>query len=96
MTPTQPSLGILWFLAGALVLLNLLVWVAAVRSRLFTKRQIIFQAAIVWVLPVFGAIVVGVMIWNEFSPDRRMADAAEPGEAPGPDGHMMDGGGHGP
>ena len=86
----------LLFLGGALLLLNVLVSLAIVRSRLFTGRQLLAQHTIVWLVPVLGAILVGGIVWSQLGASKPLGKTVTPGEAPGIDGNMLDGGGHAP
>lgn len=46
----------------ALTLINAAVTVAVARSGYYERRQLLAQAAIVWLIPVIGALIVGVFL----------------------------------
>ena len=64
-------------LAAALIGLNAFITYAIGRSALYSSRQKAFQIGMVWLLPVFGSMLVGGVLWSNhdrsFSP-RHAAD----------------------
>ena len=64
-------------LAAALIGLNAFITYAIGRSALYSSRQKAFQIGLVWLLPVFGSMLVGGVLWSNldrsFSP-RHAAD----------------------
>jgi hypothetical protein len=90
-------LHVVWVLAIALVVANTIVSVAVARAEDLARSQVLAQLAVVWLIPVLGAAVIGTFLWSEAHPGKRLEGTISPGEAPGyGDAHGMDGGGHAP
>ena len=53
-------------LAAALIGLNAILTYAIGRSALYSSRQKAFQIGLVWLLPVFGAMLVGGVLWSNY------------------------------
>jgi hypothetical protein len=51
-------------LAVALIGLNAVITYATGRSALYTSRQKALQIGLVWLLPVFGSMLVGGVLWS--------------------------------
>ncbi|HEY3049432.1 MAG TPA: hypothetical protein VGJ72_18465 [Polaromonas sp.] len=67
------------FLAAlvCIALLNAVVSVAVARSGYYSGGQVAAQVVIVWLIPVLGAVVVGVFLWSQ-----RAATASTSGADP--------------
>ena len=86
------ALGLL-ALAVLIALVNVAVCVAVIRSGYYTSAQISAQVAIVWLVPVLGAIGVGMFLRSQRGssvpaprPAAFLSDAANVEGAPGPGG----------
>lgn len=53
-------------LAAALIGLNAVVTYAIGRSALYSSRQKAMQMGLVWLLPMFGSLLVGGVLWSDF------------------------------
>lgn len=53
-------------LAAALIGLNAILTYAIGRSALYSSRQKAFQIGLVWLLPVFGSMLVGGVLWSNY------------------------------
>ncbi len=56
---------VLWALAVVLACANTFVSFAIAKADLFERRQVLWQIALVWVLPVIGFVLVGLFLRNE-------------------------------
>jgi len=66
-------------LAVALIGLNTVITYAVGRSELYSSRQKALQIGLVWLLPLFGSMLVGGVLWSNYdrsSPPRHDADLA--------------------
>ena len=64
-------------LAVALIVLNAVITYAIGRSALYSSRQKALQIGLVWLLPVFGSMLVGGVLWSNYdrsSPPRHPAN----------------------
>ena len=64
-------------LTVALIGLNTFITYAIGRSLLYSSRQKALQIALVWLLPVFGSMLVGGVLWSNYDrsfPRRHPAD----------------------
>lgn len=64
-------------LAVALIGLNAVITYALGRSALYSSRQKALQMGLVWLLPVFGSMLVGGVLWSNYdrsAPPRNPAD----------------------
>jgi cytochrome bd-type quinol oxidase subunit 2 len=84
---------VLLALAVLLATINFTVCVAVFRSGYYTLPQALMQTVLVWLLPVIGAIGIGMFLRSQRSqPDKYSAaaaffpEAANVGGAPGPGG----------
>ena len=69
---------------------------AVARSGHFTSAQVAGQAAIVWLLPVVGAAIVGAFLRSQRYMPGRLGAAETSMEVAGADGHLGEGGSHAP
>ena len=51
-------------MAAALIGLNAFITYAVGRSALYSSRQKAFQIGLLWLLPVFGSMLVGGVLWS--------------------------------
>ena len=64
-------------LAVALIGLNAVVTYAIARSAFYSSRQKTLQIGLVWLLPMFGSLLVGGVLWSNYDrsfPPRHDAD----------------------
>jgi hypothetical protein len=66
----MPGTALLASMLLFIVAFNAGVSVAVVRSGLYTRSQVAAQAALVWLLPLLGAIVVGLFLWSQSQAER--------------------------
>lgn len=59
-----------------LLIANLAVCLGVARSPCYTRSQKFMQIALIWLLPLLGAIGVGVFLWTQGAPWRH-ADGAQ-------------------
>jgi hypothetical protein len=67
-------------LTVALIGLNAVITYAIGRSTLYSSRQKALQMGLVWLLPVFGSMLVGGVLWSNYDrsfPPRHPADLEE-------------------
>lgn len=50
-----------------LIVVNLAVCVGVARSRFYTHAQMWMQAALVWLFPLLGAVLVGIFLWTQYA-----------------------------
>jgi hypothetical protein len=55
-------------LLAALVAFDVAITVAVARSDVYSPRQKAMQAALVWLVPVLGTVLVGVVLWSDRVP----------------------------
>ncbi len=55
----------LWAALACLAALNVAVCIAAARSGNYTRAQVVAQSFLVWLVPMIGAIVVGIFLFSE-------------------------------
>ena len=66
-------------LAVALIGLNTVITYVIGRSELYSSRQKALQIGLVWLLPLFGSMLVGGVLWSNYdrsSPPRHGVDLA--------------------
>jgi hypothetical protein len=80
----MPSTPVLASLLLGVVAFNTGVSVAVVRSGLYSRSQVFAQAALVWLLPLVGALVVALFLWSQAK--------AAPGKSAGEDADRWQGG----
>jgi hypothetical protein len=80
----MPSTLVLASLLLVVVACNTGVCVAIVRSGFYSRSQVFAQAALVWLLPLVGALVVALFLWSQAK--------AEPGKSAGEDADRWQGG----
>ena len=85
-----------WAFIAVLVIVNAIICVALARADGVTRGQIIVQTAVVWLIPVIGAGMVGTFLWSEAHRGPQLEPTSNSGEAPGIDGHFRDASGHAP
>lgn len=63
-------------LVAALIGSNAVITYAIGRSAFYSSRQKAVQIGLVWLLPVFGSLLVGGVLWSNYdrSPSRPPAD----------------------
>ena len=64
-------------LAVALIALNAVITYAIGRSALYSSRQKALQIGLAWLLPVFGSMLVGGVLWSNYdrnAPTRHPVD----------------------
>ena len=69
-----------WVLAVAATILlgaNAVCTYAVCRSEFYESRQKIFQVALVWLVPIFGLLLVGVVLWSNYARPRTTSDHPE-------------------
>ena len=76
-----------------LAVLNLGVCVAVSRSDNYTRTQVLLQSAIVWLVPVFGAVLVALVLRSDATSRTRAGPFILPTDVPG--GASVDLGGGG-
>ncbi len=60
-----------WFLTSllvALVALNVAITYAVSRSDFYSSMQKTVQISLVWILPILGPVMVGVVLWSNYEP----------------------------
>ncbi len=57
-------MGALLFL---LIVVNLAVCLGVARSHFYTRAQVWMQAALVWLLPLLGAVLGGIFLWTQYA-----------------------------
>ena len=62
---------VLAVLAIALACANTFVSYRIAKSDLFERRQVLWQIALVWLVPIFGFMLVGLFLRNEARPTAR-------------------------
>jgi len=92
---TDPS-HVVWALGAALVIVNAIVCVAAARADGLTRGQIVVHTAVVWLIPLIGAGMVGTFLWSEAHPPPLPQQTSHSGEAPAASGHSTDPGDRSP
>jgi hypothetical protein len=87
----------LWVTVVCLVVLNFGVCIAVSRSGNYTRTQVLLQSALVWLVPVFGAIFVALVLRSDAAPRTRAGPLLPPTDVPGgASGDLGGGGGHAP
>jgi hypothetical protein len=87
----------LWSTVVCLAVLNLGVCVAVSRSGNYTRTQVLLQSALVWLVPVLGAIFVALILRSDETSCTRAGPFIPPTDVPGgASGDLDGGGGHAP
>lgn len=86
---------LLWALA-TLAAANIAVCVWVFRSEHLTTTQIMVQAAIVWLFPILGAVIVGIVLFSQRDVPNRLTRTDTPIDFVGADGHLGDAASHSP
>jgi predicted anti-sigma-YlaC factor YlaD len=85
----------LWPLVGCLAVLNLGACVAIAMSGNYSRGQVLAQSALVWLLPVLGAILVLLVLRSDSAPRVRAGLFIPPTDVPGgASGDLSGHGGH--
>ena len=65
-------------LTGVLIAVNAAITRAIGRSEFYTSRQKTLQIGLVWLVPVFGSILVGGVLWSNRDCSLSPRHAADP------------------
>ncbi len=67
-------------LLATVVALNVALSVAVVRSGTYSRSQVCAQFALIWGVPVLGALLVGLVLWSLRPPTKafRSGNGADP------------------
>jgi len=60
---TSAALPVL--ILGGLLLANIVVSIAVVRAHYYSGRQKLAQVVVVWLLPLVGAVAIGVFLYSQ-------------------------------
>lgn len=85
----------LWSTVVCLAVLNLGVCVAVSLSGHYTRGQVLLQSALVWLVPVLGAIFVALVLRSDATPRARAGSFIPPTDVPGGASGDLGGGGGG-
>jgi len=55
----EPSI---YLIAALLIVANCVACIAVLRSGLYTRSQVLIQSAVIWLVPIFGALVVALVL----------------------------------
>lgn len=83
-----------WSFLVCLAVFNLGVCIAVSRSGSYTRTQVLFQSALVWLVPVFGAITVALVLRSDATPRTKAGLFIAPGD--NASGDQGGGAGHAP
>jgi hypothetical protein len=85
----------LWPFMGCLAVLNIGACIAVAMSGTYSLGQVLAQFALVWLLPVLGAVLVLLVLRSDAAPRVRAGPFVPPTDVPGGASGDLGGGGHG-
>jgi len=62
-----------WMIALTLIVMNIAATVVVICSGFFEPRQIRMQMAVIWLLPILGALLVSIFVWSQHDRTPRTA-----------------------
>jgi Mn2+/Fe2+ NRAMP family transporter len=52
----------IYSIAALVIVANCVACIAVLRSGLYTRSQVLLQSAVIWLVPIFGALVVALVL----------------------------------